>query len=493
MKTTTLLLTLLMALTITAQPKREFRGAWIQCVNGQFLGMTTETMQRTLNHQLDELQKDGCNAIIFQVRPECDALYKSSIEPWSRFLTGAQGKAPSPYWDPLQWMIDQCHKRGMELHAWINPYRAKTKTTTQLASNHVAIKHPERVFAYDGQFIMNPAMEENREYICNVVGDILRRYDVDGLHIDDYFYPYPVAGQTIPDARQYKEAPNGINNIGDWRRYNVNLFIRQLHDTIAKVKPWVKFGVSPFGIYRNKKSSPMGSDTNGLQNYDDLYADVLLWINNGWIDYCVPQIYWQIGHPAADYKTLIEWWNKHAGGRPLFIGADVERTGKYADPSNINSHQLPAKMLMHQQLGNVQGTVLWYAKAAVDNVGNYGTLLRNNYWRTPALQPLMPFIDAKAPKKPRKVKPVWTADGYILFWTAPKGKGWKDEAKKYVVYRFAKGEKIDYNNAANIVAITSNTFYKLPYDNGHNKYTYAVTALDRMQNESKPVKKAVKL
>ena len=150
-------------------------------------------------------------------------------------------------------------------------------------------------------------------------------------------------------------------------------------------------------------------------------------------------------------------------------------------------------MLMHQQLGNVQGTVLWYAKAAVDNVGNYGTLLRNNYWRTPALQPLMPFIDAKAPKKPRKVKPVWTADGYILFWTAPKGKGWKDEAKKYVVYRFAKGEKIDYNNAANIVAITSNTFYKLPYDNGHNKYTYAVTALDRMQNESKPVKKAVKL
>ncbi|MDD6896339.1 MAG: family 10 glycosylhydrolase [Prevotellaceae bacterium] len=493
MKTTTLLLTLLMALTITAQPKREFRGAWIQCVNGQFLGMTTETMQRTLSHQLDELQKDGCNAIIFQVRPECDALYKSDLEPWSRFLTGAQGKAPSPYWDPLQWMTDQCHKRGMELHAWINPYRAKTKTTTQLASNHVAIKHPERVFAYDGQFIMNPAIEENREYICTVVADILRRYDVDGLHIDDYFYPYPVAGQTIPDSRQYKEMPNGITNIGDWRRFNVNLFIRQLHDTISKVKPWVKFGVSPFGIYRNKKSSPIGSDTNGLQNYDDLYADVLLWINNGWIDYCVPQIYWQIGHPAADYKTLIEWWNKYAGGRPLYIGEDVERTVKYTDPANINSHQLPAKMLMHQQLRNVQGTVLWYAKAAVDNVGNYGTLLRNNYWRTPALQPLMPFIDSKAPKKPRKVKPVWTADGYILFWTAPKGKGWKDEATKYVVYRFAKGQKTDYNNAANIVAITSNTFYKLPYDNGHTKYTYAVTALDRMQNESKPVKKAVKL
>lgn len=493
MKTKTLLFVLLVALAATAQTKREFRGAWIQCVNGQFLGMTTEKMQSTLSFQLDELQKDGCNAIIFQVRPECDALYQSSLEPWSRFLTGQQGKAPSPYWDPLQWMVEQCHKRGMELHAWINPYRAKTKTTSLLASNHVAVRHPERVFSYDGQFIMNPALEENRIYICNVVADILRRYDVDGLHIDDYFYPYPAAGQTIPDAKQYSEISNGINNIGDWRRYNVNLFIKQLHDTIAKVKPWVKFGVSPFGIYRNKKSSPIGSNTNGLQNYDDLYADVLLWINNGWIDYCVPQIYWQIGHPTADYTTLIEWWNHNAGGRPLYIGEDVERTVKYADPSNVNSHQLPAKMNLHQQLHNVKGTVLWYAKAAVDNVGNYGTLLRTNYWRTPALQPLMPFIDNKAPKKPKKVKPVWTSDGYMLFWTAPKGKGWKDEATKYVVYRFGKNDRINYDDPTKIITITTDTFCKLPYDNGKEKYTYSVTALDRMQNESKPAKTKVKL
>ena len=493
MKTKTLLFVLLVALAATAQTKREFRGAWIQCVNGQFLGMTTEKMQSTLSFQLDELQKDGCNAIIFQVRPECDALYPSSLEPWSRFLTGQQGKAPSPYWDPLQWMVEQCHKRGMELHAWINPYRAKTKTTSLLASNHVAVRHPERVFSYDGQFIMNPALEENRIYICNVVADILRRYDVDGLHIDDYFYPYPAAGQTIPDAKQYSEMSNGISNIGDWRRYNVNLFIKQLHDTIAKVKPWVKFGVSPFGIYRNKKSSPIGSNTNGLQNYDDLYADVLLWINNGWIDYCVPQIYWQIGHPTADYTTLIEWWNHNAGGRPLYIGEDVERTVKYADPSNVNSHQLPAKMNLHQQLHNVKGTVLWYAKAAVDNVGNYGTLLRTNYWRTPALQPLMPFIDNKAPKKPKKVKPVWTSDGYMLFWTAPKGKGWKDEATKYVVYRFGKNDRINYDDPTKIITITTDTFCKLPYDNGKEKYTYSVTALDRMQNESKPAKTKVKL
>ena len=476
-----------------AQPKREFRGAWIQCVNGQFQGMSTSAMQQTLAYQLDELRKDGVNAIIFQVRPECDALYESKMEPWSRFLTGVQGRAPQPYWDPLQWMVEQCHRRGMELHAWINPYRAKTKGTTELASNHIAVCHPERVFAYDGQFIMNPGMAENREYICSIVADIVRRYDVDGLHIDDYFYPYPVAGCTIPDEQQYRQSSNGISNIEDWRRDNVNVFVQQLHDTIMAVKPWVKFGVSPFGIYRNKKNAANGSNTAGLQNYDDLYADVLLWVNNGWIDYCVPQIYWQIGHPTADYKTLIEWWNKNASARPLFIGEDVERTVKYKDLNNPEKHQMPAKYALQRQLPNVSGAVLWYAKAAVDNVGNYGTMLRNVYWRYPALQPSMPFIDDKAPKKVRSLKPVWTSDGYVLFWTAPKGKGWKDEAVKYVVYRFAAKEKVNTADPTKIVAITSDTFYKLPYHDGRAKYTYVVTALDRLQNESKENKKKIKL
>ena len=205
-------------------------------------------------------------------------------------------------------MIEQCHKRGMELHAWINPYRAKTKGTTQLASNHIAIQHPERVFDYDGLKILNPGIPENRDYICNIVTDILQRYDVDGLHIDDYFYPYPAAGQRIPDLKEFSLYGGGFGRIQDWRRDNVDIFIKQLGETIHKVKPWVKFGVSPFGIYRNEKSAPnIGSKTNGLQNYDDLYADVLKWVNNGWIDYCVPQIYWEIGNKAADYKELITW------------------------------------------------------------------------------------------------------------------------------------------------------------------------------------------
>ena len=459
------LISYLLPLTSNGQPKREFRGAWIQCVNGQFIGMGTEKMQKTLTYQLDELQKDGVNAIIFQVRPECDALYQSSIEPWSRFLTGRQGVAPSPYWDPLQWMVDECHKRGMELHAWINPFRAKTKFTNELASNNIVVQRPDLLFPYDGLYILDPSKQENRDNICRVAADIIRRYDVDGFHIDDYFYPYPTPGCVIPD---------GLN--GDQRRHNVDLFIEQLHDTIRAVKPWVKFGVSPFGIYRNKTSDPNGSDTHGLQNYDDLYADILLWINKGWIDYCVPQLYWEIGHPRADYKTLIQWWNQYASARPLFIGEDIERTTK--------ANQTDEKFRLHNENPNVGGTVLWYAKAAVDNIGGYGTQLRERYWREPALQPLMPFIDDTTPGKVKKVKPVWTSDGYILFWKAPKSKSWKDEAVKYVVYQ---------NDLSHVVAITTNPWFVLPYENGKTKHTYYVTSLNRLSNEGAPVKKKVKL
>ena len=483
---------LVVSMGSVAQPKREFRGAWIQCVNGQFLGLGTEKMQQTLRYQLDELQKMGVNAIIFQVRPECDALYQSNLEPWSRFLTGQQGRAPQPYWDPLQWMVEQCHQRGMELHAWINPYRAKTKTTTQLAVTHIGVTHPERCFSYDDMLILNPGIAENRDYICQVATDIVTRYDVDGIHMDDYFYPYPVAGLAIPDDAQYRQNPNGIKDRGDWRRHNVNLFIKQFYETIHKAKPWVKVGISPFGIYRNQKSAPgIGSQTNGTQNYDDLYADVLLWVNNGWMDYCVPQLYWEIGHKAADYDTLIRWWNKYCAQRPLFIGEDIERTVKHADLQNPKLNQQPAKQRLHQQMQNVKGTVLWYAKAAVDNTGNYATALRQNYWRYPALQPLMPFIDKKAPRKPRKVMPIDTPDGKVLFWTAPKGKKWGDVVTRYVVYRFEKGEKVNTADASKIVAVTPNTFYRIN-DGGASGATYAVTALDRLQNESKPVKKKIK-
>ena len=474
-------------------PKREFRGAWIQAVNGQFKGMPAEKMKQTLTSQLDVLQKAGINAIIFQVRVEGDALYASKYEPWSRYLTGVQGQAPAPQWDPLAFMVDECHKRGMELHAWINPYRAKTKGTTALAGNHPAKLYPNRFIEYDGQLYFDPGYPENRAYICKIVKDIVERYDVDAIHMDDYFYPYPAKGKEIRDDVSFAQYGIGYANRADWRRNNVNQLIQDLHRTIRETKPWVKFGISPFGIYRNQKSDPKGSKTNGLQNYDDLYADIILWVDNGWVDYTIPQIYWEIGHPAADYQELVGWWAQHAGNRPLFIGQDVMRTVQKPDLQNPNIHQQARKMQLQRAQPAIEGSCQWYAAAVVDNVGNYREALSRHYHRYPALQPLFPFMDKKAPKKVRKLKPVWMEDGYILCWTAPKARHEMDRAIQYVVYRFAKGEKRNLDAPSKIVTITRDTFYKLPYEDGKTTYYYVVTALDHLQNESKAAKKKVKL
>lgn len=474
-------------------PKREFRAVWIQTVNGQFKGMPTEQMKRTLVRQLNSLQEAGINAVIFQVRPEADALYESRLEPWSRYLTGSQGVAPSPRWDPLQFMIDECHRRGMELHAWVNPYRVKTSLKNQLAPGHVYNLHPEWFLTYGNQVFFDPGLPQSRRHICLVVADIVTRYDVDGIHIDDYFYPYPISGQNFPDNASYARYGQDFKNKADWRRHNVNLLIRELHYTIREAKPWVKFGVSPFGIYRNQSSDPLGSRTKGLQNYDDLYADVLLWAREGWIDYNIPQVYWQIGHRAADYETLIHWWAKNTENRPLFIGQSVMNTVENADPKNPNINQLPRKMALQRAYQTIEGSCQWPASAVVENKGKYKDALMQEYHKYPAIPPVFDFIDDKAPGKVRKVKPIWTEDGYILFWTAPKYKEEMDRAVQYVVYRFENKEEVDIDDATHIVAITRNTFYKLPYEDGKTKYRYVITALDRLHNESKSVSKKVKL
>ncbi len=474
-------------------PKREFRGTWIQCINGQFQGLTPQQMQQKLTQQLNVCQAAGINAVMFQVRGEADALYKSNYEPWSRFLTGTQGQNPG--WDPLAWMVEQCHKRNMEIHAWINPFRAKTKGTTALAPNHPYQLHPERFFEYDGLLIFDPGQEVNHHYICSVVQDIVSRYDIDGLHIDDYFYPYPVAGLPIPDEQTFRRHPNGFKNISDWRRYNVNCFIERLHESVRDVKPWVKFGVSPFGIYHNAHPGENipGSDTRGLQNYDDLYADVLYWVNKGWVDYTIPQVYWEIGHSAADYDRLVKWWGHYAAARPLFIGQDIERSVKATDLRNSTRNQQASKLDLARTTRGVEGNCFWYSAALADNVGNYAYELQEDYHLFPALQPSMPFIDNKAPDKPRKMKAMWMADGYYLFWTAPKARNEMDRARQYVVYCFPKGEKVNLERTEYILTITNRTMFKLPYQNGKEHFTYVVTALDRLHNESKGSSKKVRL
>ena len=479
--------------TGSAYPKREFRAAWIQSVNGQFRGMLTEKLKQNLIGQLNSLQKAGINAIIFQVRPEADALYASRLEPWSRFLTGVQGKAPEPYWDPMQFMIDECHKRGMEFHAWINPYRTKTTLKSELAPNHVYNIHPEWFVTYGDQLYFDPALPESRRHICMVVSDIVSRYDVDAIHMDDYFYPYPIKGKDFPDDASFARFGGGFSNKGDWRRSNVNVLIKKLHETIREIKPWVKFGISPFGIYRNESSDPLGSKTKGLQNYDDLYADVLLWAREGWIDYNIPQIYWHIGHPVADYETLVKWWARNTENRPLFIGQSVMNTVQNADPKNPSINQLPRKMALQRAYQTIGGSCQWPASAVVENAGKYRDALIAEYHKYPALPPVFDFMDNEAPAKVRKMKPVWTEDGYILFWTAPKYKEEMNRAVQYVVYRFNDKEKVNIDDPSHIVAITRDNFYKLPYEDGKTKYRYVVTALDRLHNESKSVGKKIKL
>lgn len=498
-KLSILLLTLMMYLSSFAQmyqPKREFRGAWMQCVNGAYQGKSPQQIRNMIISQLNTMQDAGINAIMFQVRPEGDALYKSNYEPWSRFLTGRQGAAPSEDWDPLEWMVEQCHQRGMECHAWINPYRAKMAGTT-LCASHPASRFPDRVFWYGDLLIFNPALQENIDYTCVIAKDIVSRYDVDGLHIDDYFYPYPVAGQEIPDYAFYQSNPRGFSNIKDWRRDNVNRLVKALYTIVHKTKPWVKFGVSPFGIYRNNPqgiNSPEGSATRGTTNYDDLYADIVLWDKMGWIDYNIPQIYWNVGNAAADYDVLCNWWNDNCSNRPLIIGQDVERTVQGLDPSNPQSHQMGLKYTIQRNLSNVKGSCQWYASALCNNPGGYQQYLKTLFHPYPALQPEMKFISKKKPSKPRKAKVEMLNGEWCITWDCPTSLKENNRAVQYVVYRFAPGEPVNLYDASHIVMLTQrvpNTMRKMACPIGNEDlrgYTFVVTSLNRVHNESKAAK-----
>ena len=308
-----------------------FRGAWIATVANidwptpEAVG-NTDLQQSEMIFLLDSLHSIGINAIIFQVRPTADALYRSEYEPVSHWLTGEQGSwgEQTPY-DPLQWTIEQAHKRGMEVHVWLNPYRvnlAKTDTST-LAPDHIMRRHPDWFWEYNKQWYFNPGLEQTREWICTIVQDIVQRYDIQAIHMDDYFYPYPAGKQQLPDTKTFEQYPRGFDNIHDWRRNNVNLAIQAISETIRECKDSVEFGISPFGVWRNNNVDSTGSATRaGITNYDDLYADIRLWIKEGWIDYVLPQLYWEIGKKVADYEILAHWWaNEVRGTRcKLYIG-----------------------------------------------------------------------------------------------------------------------------------------------------------------------------
>lgn len=364
------------------QKKKDFRGVWIQTAwQDRYQKMSTDECKAYLTKLVDELYLVGFNAVIFQVRPEGDAFYKSDIEPWSRFMTGVQGKSPVPEWDPMEFMIELCHQRKMEFHAWLNPYRMSTSKNLKFSNRHVYNVHPEWFVRFDDKLYLNPGLPESRAFIRAVIKDIVTRYDVDAIHMDDYFYPYPVAGKTFDDKKAFAEYAPRMNfnlddpdALGKFRRRNVDILIKSVHEDIKQIKPDVRFGISPFGIYRNKKSWEGGSETNGTQCYDDLYADVIFWAQAGWIDYLIPQIYWEIGHKSADYLTLVEWWNDNTPKDcDLYIGQSIERSldGSAKDAKTPlltqSNYNLSRKLNEAAEAKNVKGNCFWYAYQIQDN------------------------------------------------------------------------------------------------------------------------------
>lgn len=476
-------------LLYSQNPKREFRGAWLHVIGqSQWQNKNPEQQKRYIREQLDLLQSAGCNAVIFQVRPTADALYISEIEPWSSWLTGKRGKAPSPLYDPMEYVIEEAHKRGMEFHAWLNPYRVTSNAKEILPKDHLVNQEPHRFVKFNGQTFFDPAYPENRQHICDVIDDIVTRYDVDGIHIDDYFYPYPANGKRFEgDDVSYKKFGEGMER-KDWRRYNVDLLIEQINKTIKSRKDWVRFGVSPFGIWRNKSNDPRGSESNGLQNYDDLYADVLLWAKNGWIDYLAPQLYWTLDMKAAPSRKLAKWWNDNANGVDIYIGQDVQRTMENADPGNNDTNELDTKVKLSRELPNVKGNIWWHGYWVTGNLKGVADSLALKYQSTLAIPPEYGNKDIR-PNRVNNLRMVEDKGQLLLRWDSHESQNLASDVVKYVVYQFFPEEEIDISDSEAIIAITPYTTVLVedisdgPSAEGS---TFIVTAIDRLNRESEP-------
>lgn len=464
-----------------AAPKREFRAAWIATVGNidwpSKPGLSAAQQQQEFLNQIDFLQSHGFNAVIVQIRPAADAFYPSVYEPWSKYLTGKQGQPPFPKYDPLEFMINECHKRNLEFHAWFNPYRALVSSTANPnPSNHVTRTHPEWIINFGGKSYFDPGNPEAREYILKVILDVVHRYDIDAVHIDDYFYPYPVAGKTFGDQQSYRKYNNG-QSIEDWRRDNVNLFVSQLNINIKKEKAWVKFGVSPFGIWRNDNKDEEGSATRGSSCYDDLYSDVKLWIEKRWVDYVAPQLYWQHGHRVANYDVLLPWWKQHAGNRQLYIGLGIYNMVNARTAPWNNSNEILSQ-IRDARLQHVHGFVFYSMSSFYKIAGSFSDSLQSNYFGTIAIPPATLWLDHSAPPAP-VARIAVVNNGTLIQWDAVNS---GEEMTRYLVYRFEPNAKIDLDNADKIMVLTQRNSFLDKDDSKH--YQYVVTALDRLWNES---------
>lgn len=479
---------LFFSLITQSQPKFEFRAVWVATVVNidwpSKPGLTTDVQKQEIIDILNLHKSLGMNAIILQVRPAADAFYQSELEPWSRYLTGVQGQAPMPFYDPLKFWIQECHKRGMELHAWLNPYRVAQNSDDPLSVNHIVFQHPEWIVKYGNRLYFDPGIPQARKFVTSVVQDIVERYDVDAIHFDDYFYPYPLK-EEFPDSISFKLYSRGFapENKADWRRENVDITIKMLNDSIKASKPWVKFGISPFGVWRNKADDPMGSATNaGLTNYDQLYANIIKWQKEGWIDYTLPQLYWQIGHPDVDFQLLATWWKDHAYGRAMYIGQapykvdSTSQTKEWTEPD-----QLPKQIRILRSIPEIQGSSFYSSKWFRGDLLGFQDSLKLNYYKSPAVVPPMPWLDNKAPQPLVKIKK-W---GKKIKWIPADSQIEMDKAWIYMLYLNEVGEKFDPNNSKFIYTLTKGQEIKFNRINRKKKkYELRISVLDRLSNES---------
>lgn len=475
-------------------PKREFRGVWVASVANidwpSKPGLSVDQQKQELIGLLEQHKKNGMNAIMLQIRPTADALYAKSRELWSHWLMGKQGLAPAAGYDPLAFAITEAHFRGIELHAWFNPYRATMTASQVVSKDHMVRKRPELFYTYGGQKLFDPGLPEVREYITQIILDVVKGYDIDGVHFDDYFYPYQIAGQVISDRATFSKFPNGFTNINDWRRNNVDLLVKMVNDSVHHYKKHIKFGVSPFGIWRNFREDTLGSKTNGLSNYEELFADSRKWIKEGWVDYINPQIYFTFSRSAAPFGVLLDWWSNNTFGRHLYIGQAAYLVHKptKVDATWMNLNEVPNQIRRMRQNNRVQGSVFFSSKSFSTNAKSLADSLRNDLYKYPALPPQMPWLDDVMPNTPQNFAAEALPDGINLKWTKPLEANDGETAAGYVIYRFKEGEKIDILNSQNILHISFQnfTFYLDTDVEKGKRYNYLVTALDRLKNESEP-------
>ncbi|GAA1441403.1 glycoside hydrolase family 10 protein [Nocardiopsis tropica] len=474
-----------------AHDKREMRGAWLTTVGNidwpSEPGLSADEQRAEMDERLDEADELGLNTVFLHVRPTADAVYESDLEPWSRYLTGEQGGDPG--YDPLEYAVEQAHLRGLELHAWFNPYRVGLNSDIEeMAEDHPVKDNPDWLVEYGGEGFLDPGNPEVREWVTGVIMDVVERYDIDGVHFDDFFYPYPKDGEEFDDDASWDEHGDGFDDREDWRRDNVNRLVEGVHDQIQDTEPWVRFGISPFGIWRNDGSDPTGSATSGLESYAAQHADTRTWIREGMVDYVVPQLYWERGFGAADYEELVPWWASEVEGTgvDLYIGQAAYRVG---ESGWREDDALSTQLDYSDDFPEVGGDVYFSFTSLTGAAEEAYEHLAEEHYADPALPPVADPSREGQPLTGAVTGLTATADGDG---DGP-GLEWDevDGARSYAVYRLdpdeaalvASGDtedRCEALSADNLVEVTGRTsLEELPSGEDAPEGTaYAVTALD---------------